>query len=288
MKICIWNLTNTYGFVVSESIKVKVLATDMDGTFIPLDQNARNQHDLSLLIAAIVQHSIDLMYVTGRDLDLVIDAVQSHGLPSPAWLICDVGTSIYQWNCDGFYKPVDSYVRHLSQIVGSCDREVIVTKFAGNAELRLQEDQKQTCFKISYYCDATDIDSIVTGITSRLIQSNAPYSILASTDPFTGNGLIDLVPTGVSKAYALNWWARHSHVDPQSIIFAGDSGNDLAALTAGYRSIVVGNADSFIAETVTEAHRVAGYSERLFIAKSHATSGVLEGLAHFLGELDNR
>jgi hypothetical protein len=55
-----------------------------------------------------------------------------------------------------------------------------------------------------------------------------------------GNGLIDLLPTNVSKAHALAWWVDHARMMPDSIVFASDSGKELAALTAGYRAILVG------------------------------------------------
>ncbi len=64
-------------------------------------------------------------------------------------------------------------------------------------------------------------------------------------------------------------------------MFAGDSGNDLAALSAGYRSIVVGNASKSVVEEVTAAHRAAGWQDRLFLASRPATSGVLQGFRYF-------
>lgn len=258
----------------------------MDGTFIPLKENQRNQLDLRILNTEIGRHGIDLMYVTGRDLNLVRSAIDSFGLPSPTWLICDVGASIYRL-VGGDYQLEDSYLRQLARIVGHCDRETMVQAFLDDPELRLQEPAKQTRFKISYYCAAKSLETVVSCMASRLIESNAPYGVVASVDPFSGTGLIDLLPLGVSKAYALDWWANQMQIEPRSILFAGDSGNDLAALTAGYRSIVVGNADESLAQSVSLAHQQAGWSGRLFVARSPATSGVLEGLLHFL-QSENR
>ena len=68
----------------------------------------------------------------------------------------------------------------------------------------------------------------------------------------------------------------------RSVIFAGDSGNDLAAFNAGYKTIFVGNAADSIVDKVQEARRCAGWSDRLYHASRHATSGVLEGVQHFL------
>ena len=68
---------------------------------------------------------------------------------------------------------------------------------------------------------------------------------------------------------------------PEGIVFAGDSGNDYAALTAGFRAILVGNAHQELAERVAEHHRRGGHSDRLYLAREHATAGVLEGCRRF-------
>ncbi len=49
----------------------------------------------------------------------------------------------------------------------------------------------------------------------------------------------------------------------------------LAALWHGTPSLI---------EQVTRAHREAGWRDRLFVASKPATSGVLQGLRHFLGD----
>ncbi|TWU51715.1 Mannosylfructose-phosphate phosphatase [Rubripirellula reticaptiva] len=254
----------------------------MDGTFIPLDGNEQNRLDLHELQLELDRNHIALMYVTGRHLELVLDAVRSHGLPSPPWMICDVGASIYQSGDAGKYVLVQGYTDHLGQLVGNHDRNRIVQSLDQFGNLELQEDEKQSRYKISYYCDAATLNKLVTAIKDQLSHDQAPYRVIDSIDPFTGRGLIDLLPTGVSKAYALQWWASHTGTDQASITFAGDSGNDLAALTAGYCSIVVGNADESVAAEVRRVHDSAGWTNRLIIAKAHATSGVLEGLRCFV------
>jgi hydroxymethylpyrimidine pyrophosphatase-like HAD family hydrolase len=93
--------------------------------------------------------------------------------------------------------------------------------------------------------------------------------------------LIDLLPDGVSKAYSLAWWVESRGEPCESIIYAGDSGNDYAALTAGYQSILVGNADRTLAKKVSDFHQSHGWNDRLFLATQAATSGVLEGFRHF-------
>ena len=85
----------------------------------------------------------------------------------------------------------------------------------------------------------------------------------------------------MSKAHALEWWVQYVRLNREAIVFAGDSGNDLAALVAGYRTIVVGNADRQLARQVHDAHHEAGWNNRLCLARGRATSGVLEGCRWF-------
>ena len=261
---------------------VSVLATDMDGTFIPLEGNEENRRDLQRLCAEIEQRDLDLVYVTGRDYALVLDAVLSHELPIPQWLICDVGTSIYKSATDGNHQVLDSYHAHLSEIVGSFNVRKLAERLSVISELRLQEEEKQGPFKLSYYCRASLLGELASRLSQLIAENDAPYRIIASVDPFTDEGLIDFLPQSVSKNYALCWWIDHTQRDKDSIVFAGDSGNDLAALTAGYRSIVVANADDTVTRAAASAHQSAGWTDRLFIAEKPATSGVLEGLQHFL------
>ena len=254
-----------------------VLATDLDGTFIPLEGDAGNQSDLQILASQFAVHDISLIFVTGRHFDSVIQAIAEFALPAPEWIICDVGTSIFERQASGEFAPVAAYQKYQDQIIASMP-DVILRKWLQSIPgLRLQEEEKQGRFKLSFYAEAAQLDELVDRIQENLDQIQAPYSIIHSVDPFNGDGLIDLLPATVSKAHALEWWFEAYELNPQDIVFAGDSGNDLAALTAGYRTILVGNADRTLAQRVYQLHRESGWENRLYLARGTATTGVLEG-----------
>ena len=261
---------------------ISVLATDMDGTFIPLDGNEENHHDLKRLCAQIEKSRLELLYVTGRHYGLVMQAVHEHDLPNPRWLICDVGTSIYSRSSDEGHILLDEYHAHLGDVVRSFDVSILAERFSGTSDLRIQEEEKQGRFKLSYYCAARRLGELADHLSRALTEMNAPYRIISSVDPFTGECLIDFLPQGVSKDYALRWWVDRCGRHDGSVVFAGDSGNDLAALTAGYRGIVVANADEGVVKDAVAAHQAKGWTGRLFVATKPATSGVLQGLKHFL------
>jgi HAD superfamily hydrolase (TIGR01484 family) len=257
-----------------------ILASDLDGTLIPLDADRQNRHDLGVLAEQLADCEITLIYVTGRHLQSVQQALQQVPLPVPDWVICDVGTSLFRRD-EGDFVPVKAYQRVLDEIIADRPISQLREDLQPIAGLRPQEQAKQGRFKLSFYADATQLDRLVGRIHQELERTNAPYSIIHSVDPFTGDGLIDLLPATVSKAHALAWWVEHARLSPDSLVFAGDSGNDLAAMTAGYRTIVVGNADRSLAEQVSAKHREAGWQNRLCLARGRATSGVLEGCRAF-------
>lgn len=259
----------------------QILATDLDGTLIPLSDNPANTADLPQLAAQLQSHHVTLIYITGRHFASAQSAIKQHQLPQPDWLICDVGTSIFHRQPDGTLQTVHAYADHLGEIVAKMPVDELKQHLSTIDGLRLQESEKQGPFKLSYYADAAQLDPLVEQIKQQLSQTTAPYSIIHSVDPFNGDGLIDLLPSGVSKAHALAWWVEQNDLHQDAIVFAGDSGNDLAALTAGYRAIVVGNADRSVAQQAYAAHRAAGWENRLYLATRPATSGVREGCRWF-------
>lgn len=273
-------------------MKPVVLATDLDGTLIPLQDNPGNATDLHVLCKALDAAGLQLIFVTGRHLASVAEVMCSDNLPIPDWIIADVGTSIYQrTSFDDVTSPTqlsrafvltEAYAAELGGLVGNFSVQRVAELLAPIAALRMQESEKQSRFKLSYYVDHRLLEQVRVQIAERIETARAPYSIVASIDPFTQDGLIDLLPRQVTKAYGIEWWARFQKIERDEILYAGDSGNDSAVFAAGFRSIVVGNAQRAVLEAAEQAHRAAGWENRLYAAEQSATSGVLAGLQHFL------
>ncbi|QDS89448.1 Mannosylfructose-phosphate phosphatase [Rosistilla ulvae] len=261
-----------------------VLATDLDGTLIPLDDCEGNRRDLLRLRQHFASTDATLVFVTGRHLQSAQQAIADFDLPAPDWIICDVGSTICQSLGSGRFVSVEGYESCLENLSDGIPLETVRQTLQSIAGLRLQEPEKQGRFKLSYYADQADLSALAQQIADRI--GELPFSMITSVDPFNGDGLIDLLPKGTSKAFALRWWAEHVGRSETELIFAGDSGNDLAALTAGYRAIVVGNADASVVEATRSAHRESGWTDRLVVTDQKATSGVLEG-CRFFGLIDN-
>ncbi len=279
---------------------MKYLATDLDGTFIPLHRDSEGDSKsidcegydsesieaLALLTQASAAREIELIYVTGRHFQSVLDAIDTYALPVPSWILCDVGTSIYRQNEKIQFELVDEYQEALDTIVGDVDADALRHDLAREVtKMRLQEPFKQGPHKLSFYTKAGELDHCVAQVEAYLESHSLPYGIIASIDPFNGDGLLDVMPRGASKAMAIDWWCGNHDIDPAQVVFAGDSGNDYAALIAGHRAILVANADRTLAMRLQDDHAQQGWMGRLFLASKNATAGVLQG-ARWFGLLD--
>lgn len=258
-----------------------ILATDLDGTLIPLSGNAQHREDLVALSALLQQHASTLIFATGRHFESVLDVMDTAALPQPEWIICDVGTSLYRQN-GSQYVLYQQYTDELNAMTQGVEHEAVETLLADCMGLTLQPQENQGIFKVSYFCAQAGVDRLAAEINARLQRAGLPYACLGSVDPFVEQGLLDVLPATVNKAYALTWLATHVGYVENNVIYAGDSGNDLAALTAGFKSIIVGNASVELMAKVKDILGQDRAQSHLYCARSTATSGVLEGCKHYL------
>ena len=223
-----------------------------------------------------------LLLVTERPQESAVAAIDQFDLPAPDGLICDAGTSIYLRDACGQFQEVDDYARHLSRMTLAQPIDRLGQSLQGIGGLRLQPPARQGPFKLSFHSSPENAAAAIREIQQRLERIEAPYREICSVDPVSGEHLVDILPLGVSKAYALDWWASYLGRGHGEIVFAGDAGNDWHALTAGYRAILVGNAPRGLAQRVYDAHRERRWdARRLCLAAQPATSGVLEGCRWF-------
>lgn len=267
-------------FNPQSNITPAVLATDLDGTLIPLPDSPENNESLNRLKTKLSDSNRTLVYATGRHFESILDAMSEYQLPTPDWIVCDVGTAIYKRTGKDFVHFIP-YESHVSEIVGGVDRERIESLLARIKGLELQPPDHQQPFKISYQSDAAVVDSLVAEAKARLKEASLPFDCTGSHDPFLDCGLLDVMPSGVSKAYALIWLSTHGNFTPDEVIYSGDSGNDYAALVSGFRAIVVANHSIGLADKVRAALAQRKLSDRGYLAKGKATCGLLEGCEHF-------
>jgi hypothetical protein len=100
------------------SITRYLLASDLDGTLIPLERDAQRLREVEELVRALAaSEDLRLAYVTGRHLALAQAGIEEIGLPSPDWFVCDVGTSVYR-RANGGYEPDQEYRQAMRAALG--------------------------------------------------------------------------------------------------------------------------------------------------------------------------
>lgn len=262
---------------------IRALATDLDGTLIPLPSEPDHPPDLIQLDRVLQQRSITLLYATGRHPESVFHAMAEYQLPTPKWVICDVGTTIMKRSSAGKFESEMSYEEHLADLSDRFPADAVRQLCKNIKSATPQEQEKQGQFKVSFYTAVNKLAEARTTIQSLLKEASSDWSVISSIDPFTNEGLIDVLPTGVSKAHAIEWWRQNHGFGRHEIAYAGDSCNDLAALTAGYHGIVVANA----AEDLREQLSKSSTQPSLFFATRKATGGVLEGVRAMISRENN-
>lgn len=230
-----------------------LLATDLDGTFLAGRAEARTA--LYRLISK--QPEIKLAYLTGRGLESVLPLLSDPTIPVPDYIICDVGATVVEGPDCLPVQPLQSNID--ARWPGE---QAVMTAFADFSELERQEVPQQR--RCSYYCKPS-------AMTERVHQRAAELGCdaLYSLDHY-----LDILPKGVNKGSSLKALVEQLGVDPEDVLVAGDTLNDLAMMQNGYKSVCVGNSEKALLKATK------GQSKILH-AKEPGCGGILEALGHF-------
>ena len=258
-----------------------LLCTDMDRTVIP-NGAAAEPADARVRLQAFCQRpQVCLAYVTGRNIEQMLDAITEYDLPRPNYAITDVGTNLYEATAAS-WTPMAAWMEEIGRDWPADGAHIIQATLQAVPRLQLQEPERQQLFKVSYYTKAdTPAESLVDAVRSALAERGIPINAIWSIDEATQTGLLDLLPSNADKYHAIRFLQHHLAYAEEDVIFAGDSGNDLPVLISALRAIVVGNA---AAEIKQEARAQVIAQDRpgtLFVATEHYAAGVLEGLQHW-------
>jgi len=259
-----------------------LLATDMDGTVLPatLDDDARAT---IARFAALLRGApaLRLAYVTGRHFGLAREGIEEAGLPEPDWLACDVGTSVYA-RADGAWTRDAGYRERMRGILGDDGAARIDAAVLSIPGLSLQPAARQGEFKRSFDAEPSlDLRVVRARVERALAEGGVAGEVVASRDPADGVGLVDVLPRGVAKGTAVEHLRVVLGLTPREVVYAGDSGNDEAALLAGWRGIVVPGARAEWIERLRGEAVARGLADRVYFARTPCTGGVIEGARHF-------
>ncbi|MCX4187059.1 HAD-IIB family hydrolase [Methylophaga sp. OBS4] len=265
-----------------------LLCTDMDRTIIPNGFQPEPADARKQFNAFCNRPDVKLVYVTGRHVTLVKQAIKNYALPMPDYAITDVGTKIYQIG-KGSWQQMVEWEAEIDQDWHGKTHAQLKQLLKPISELRLQESSKQNTHKLSYYLPLyLDKDSIFARIEACLSDAGVEVSVLWSIDEPKNVGLLDVLPKHATKLHAIEFLQKKLDYALNEVIFAGDSGNDLPVLTSRIQSVLVDNASAEIKQAAVDISRHKGHASALYLAKSdeqdingNYSAGVLQGVAHF-------
>jgi mannosylfructose-6-phosphate phosphatase len=236
--------------------RMNLLVCDLDGTLLGDDQAL----DAFSAWHARSGESFRLAYASGRFVESVRASISNSNLPEPDAIIGGVGTQIYDLRAG----------RRMAMWPPSMfewNPYVVQAVCASHRKLRPQPEDLQSHYKVSYY--AWDLDqSFIDRLTLHLASAGQRVTVV-----YSSNRDLDILPADANKGAATAYLAYRWRIDRQRIVVAGDSGNDADMFHAGFRAIVVGNAQPEL-RSLNAPH--------IYHATAEFALGVLEGLEYWL------
>jgi len=265
-----------------------LLCTDLDRTLIANGAQPETKGALALFSQLVRREDVTLVYVSGRHLELIEQAMVEFGLPNPDAIIADVGSSIYQATPSGWHQDEGWRAQIAPDWRGLAhdDLRSLLSEFSA---LNLQPAQKQGRHKLSYHV-AADEDSatLMAEMDVCLTRAHIRANLIWSIDETAGQGLLDVLPASANKLHAIHHLMRQNGYEETDVIFVGDSGNDLDVLLSGIPSVLVANADPQV-----KCKAAAANPDTLYVAQGgylgmngNYSAGILEGVAHYRPEVD--
>lgn len=267
------------------------LFTDLDRTLLPNGLHDADLEANTILFELCSMGHVELTYVTGRSLQLTQKAIRDYALPKPKFVITDVGAHIYADSNNAWQHDPEWHDTLANDWPDDATTEL--HHALSNLEtLSLQEPDKQTRFKLSYYFERAQHEKIVEHVHDALATLSKDYKLVSSIDEPNDIGLLDLLPPSADKLEAIRFLIDKLGLDHEHIVFSGDSGNDLPVVTSELKSLLVRNACPKVQAQAQQRCQTDDLNETLYIAQGdflgfngHYGSGILEGLCHFFPHL---
>lgn len=231
-----------------------VLATDLDGTFLGGSDAQRR---------ALYDHLAErddamLVFVTGRDIDFIAELIATPGMPRPRYIIGDIGTSVFDGATLEPVRELEAPIAALWNDAG----ERVKALLDGDLGLTLQDTPFR--YRLSY-----DYDPAALSPRSVAKVEAAGFDCLLSADRF-----FDVLPRGVSKGPTLLRLVEALELDPQAVLVAGDTMNDLSLFQTGLKGVAVGNSEPRLAAAVRGLPNV-------YRSPSPGAAGIADAIHHF-------
>ena len=271
-----------------------LICTDLDRTVLPNGSQPESKGARNRFATLAARPEVTLVYVTGRDRQLVRKAINNYCLPQPDYVISDVGTTIYEINGDS-WQLWREWQQEIAPDWMGLEQGDIRKLLLDIMDLQLQESAKQNIYKSSFYVPLyADRDTLSVNIRQRLEARGIRANLVWSIDEPREVGLLDVLPARASKKHAVFFLMRRNGFSLADTVFAGDSGNDLPVLASEIPAVLVANASAEVCREALAQAATSGHADALYIAQGgfmemngNYTAGVLEGVVHYQPEVRN-
>jgi glucosylglycerol-phosphate synthase len=231
-----------------------VLATDLDGTFLETPGRERDRlyeflHD---------NPNILLVYVTGRSAELVYPLLDDTFIPSPDYVIGDVGATVLHGDK---LAPVQPLMHEISARWHKAQKSIADIDCIHSLE---RQDQPQER-RISYYVDPENKPDHMI----EKLKDHDDFDMLYSNEIY-----LDLLPKGVNKGWALTQLMDQLSIAKDRVMVAGDTMNDFSMYEHGFKGVVLSNSEQPLKDAAKDLKNV-------YFSDAPGTEGILEALQHY-------
>jgi sucrose-phosphate synthase len=237
------------------------IISDLDGTLV----EGSDARGLKEFTQWILENKTRVVFgvASGRNKHITAHAFAEYELPKPDILICSAGSEIYYTEK---FIPDKGWENHINY---QWKRSELQRAFADFPGIRLQEDDAQWRFKLSYYVDDGFNDDDMADLYKFLDDLKLRAKVL-----LTDNHFLDLLPFRASKGSAVRYLSYKWKIPLERFITAGNSGNDEDMLKGKTNGIVVANYSPELEELRK--------NKMIYFTKDPLAKGVLEGIQHHL------
>src|SRR5688572_521274 len=217
--------------------KIQLFCSDLDGTLVGNPESTRRFRDAWEALPRTRRPL--LCYTSGRLVQDIIDLLSVEPLPWPDYVIGGVGTQLYDAKRK---KPIQEFDRLFGPGWDLAKIEQILGSFPG---ITRQPPQFLHPYKSSWYLPHASRENLVA------IEKQLTDADLSVTLVYSSMRDLDVLPAKTNKGQALVWLCATIGVQLDTVLVAGDTGNDASMfLLPGVRGIVVENAQPELYEAV--------------------------------------
>lgn len=232
-----------------------VLATDLDGTFL----GGTAEERAALYDALRAREDVLLIFVTGRDVDFIRELISEPHMPTPRYIVGDVGTSVYDVAAD--FEPVTELEAEIAARWGNANEQVMEL-LKDEPGLELQPTPFR--HRVSYYYQPDRLSPD----TVRKVEA-AGFDCLTSADLY-----LDVLPRGIAKGPTLRRMVDALRLPEDKVLAAGDTMNDLSMLASGLKAVAVGNSELRLIEALPD-------ESHIYRSPKHGAAGVHDAIHYF-------